>query len=142
MGCHFLLQDLSNLGIQFASPTWAGGFSTAKPPGKPIYIIQQFTYAHTYTYTRLYVCVCVLYVRCMSVIGVCICMLCVCYRLCVYKYVTCAYIKCIKIYHLTFFLYLAVEQACLSMSVIQSRCTLFPPLSCLISLCSSLASIA
>ena len=38
VGCHFLLQDLPDLGIKLASPvspTLASGFFTTVPPGKP-----------------------------------------------------------------------------------------------------------
>ena len=38
------LGELPNPGIEPASPTWAGGFFTAEPPGRPAHV-----YAQTYT---------------------------------------------------------------------------------------------
>ena len=45
-GCHFLLQDLPNPGIEPASltsPALAGRFFTTEPPGKPKHILQYYT---------------------------------------------------------------------------------------------------
>ena len=35
VGCHFLLQDLPNPGIEPTSPALSGEFFTTEPPGKP-----------------------------------------------------------------------------------------------------------